>query len=77
MLETAAAVVAVAAAHTSGAFAFDGEQMLPAVPQWHDWHDLGSGDEDDACCQAHATAVTSDAAGEDGLGTPDQELSGW
>lgn len=48
--------------------------MLLAVPQWLD---LGSGDEDDASCQAHVTAVTSDAAGKDGLGTPEQELSGW
>lgn len=46
--------------------------MLPAVPQWHD---LGFGDEDDASWQARVTAVTSDAAGKDGLGTPEEELS--
>ena len=64
-----------AAAYTSGAFAFDGEQIRPAVPQWHDLG-LGSGDEDAANCQAHATDVASDAAEKDGLGTPEQELSG-
>lgn len=59
MLQT---VASVAAAHTSGEFAFDGEQIHPVVSQWHD---LGSGDEDDVSCQAYATAVASE-----------QELSG-
>ena len=69
------AAVAVAVAYTSGAFAFDGEQIRLAVPQWHDLG-LGFGAEDYASCQEHATAVASDAAGKHGLGTTEQKLSG-